>query len=173
MSLWTKNTIWSAGAEGEGTGRDMLRAGSSPGFTGHGRRRNGIDPGREPVNAAEDIFAAIRQEKDPENHPFVTELGRINARGVSDIIVAYDPDTIVFDGSVALKNPDLIVWARHPVHGPVPAGAKDRDQPACRESPASWRGDHCPGIRDPVRVGGVLIGIKALSPKTKTDCRLF
>jgi len=73
------------------------------------QERNGIDPGREPVNAAEDIFAAIRQEKDPENHPFVTELGRINARGVSDIIVAYDPDTIVFDGSVALKNPDLVL----------------------------------------------------------------
>jgi len=89
--------------EGYASGRFLPR------FYRAWQEKNGIDPGREPVNTAEDIFAAIRQEKDPENHPFVAELGRINARGVSDIIVAYDPDTIVFDGSVALKNPDLII----------------------------------------------------------------
>jgi len=89
--------------EGYASGRFLPR------FYRAWQEKNGIDPGREPVTAAEEIFAAIRQEKDPENHPFVTELGRINARGVSDIIVAYDPDTIVFDGSVALKNPDLII----------------------------------------------------------------
>ena len=89
--------------EGYASGRFLPR------FYRAWQERNGIDPGREPVNTAEDIFAAIRQEKDPKNHTFITELGKINARGVSDIIVAYDPDTIVFDGSVALKNPDLIV----------------------------------------------------------------
>ena len=89
--------------EGYASGRFLPR------FYRAWQERNGIDPGREPVNTAEDIFAAIRQEKDPKNHTFITELGKINARGVSDIIVAYDPDTIVFDGSVALKNPDLVL----------------------------------------------------------------
>ncbi|MDD4482971.1 MAG: ROK family protein [Methanoregula sp.] len=89
--------------EGYASGRFLPR------FYRAWQERNGIDPGRTPVNAAEDIFAAIRKEKDPGAHPFVSELGRINARGVSDIIVAYDPDTIVFDGSVALKNPDLVL----------------------------------------------------------------
>jgi Transcriptional regulator/sugar kinase len=65
--------------------------------------------GGAPVNTAGEIFAEIRQHNDPANHPFVRELGRINARGISDILVAYDPDTIVLDGSVVLKNPDLII----------------------------------------------------------------
>ena len=87
--------------EGYASGRFLPR------FYQAWQERNGA--GGAPVNAAEDIFAAIRREKNPADHPFISELGRINARGISDIIVAYDPDTIVLDGSVALKNPDLIV----------------------------------------------------------------
>lgn len=89
--------------EGYASGRFLPR------FYRAWQERNGIDPGNSPLRPAEDIFAAIRQQSDPVNHPFIRELGRINARGISDIIVAYDPDTIVLDGSVVLKNPDLIV----------------------------------------------------------------
>jgi len=89
--------------EGYASGRFLPR------FYRAWQEKAGIDPGSAPVRAAEDIFAAVRREKDPVNHPFVRELGRINARGISDIIVAYDPDAIVLDGSVVLKNPDLII----------------------------------------------------------------
>ena len=36
-------------------------------------------------------------------------LGEINGRGISDVIVAYDPSRIILDGSVILKNEDLIL----------------------------------------------------------------
>jgi glucokinase len=87
--------------EGYASGRFLPR------FYRAWQEKNGA--GGAPVNSAEEIFAGIRAERDPVSHPFVRELGRINARGISDIIVAYDPDTIVLDGSVALRNPDLII----------------------------------------------------------------
>jgi glucokinase len=40
---------------------------------------------------------------------FMEELGRINARGISDVIVAYDPSRIILDGSVVRNNSDLLV----------------------------------------------------------------
>jgi glucokinase len=40
---------------------------------------------------------------------FLGDLSRINARAVSDVIVAYDPELIVFDGSVIRSNADLLL----------------------------------------------------------------
>ncbi|MFA5237050.1 MAG: ROK family protein, partial [Methanoregula sp.] len=60
-------------------------------------------------HSARDIFATLREQGNPHEHPFIHELARINARGISGITVAYDPDTIVLDGSVVLNNPDLII----------------------------------------------------------------
>ncbi len=40
---------------------------------------------------------------------FLTELGKMNARAVSNLIVAYDPSLITFGGAVALNHPDLIL----------------------------------------------------------------
>ncbi|MDD1718521.1 MAG: ROK family protein, partial [Methanoregulaceae archaeon] len=39
------------------------------------------------------------------------ELGRIDARGISDVIVAYDPDRIVLDGGVVHGNEGLLIPA--------------------------------------------------------------
>lgn len=39
---------------------------------------------------------------------FIDELARINGRGLSDIIVAYDPEVIILDGAVVLENGPLI-----------------------------------------------------------------
>ena len=57
---------------------------------------------------AEEIFAAARKG-DALAREFVEEVGRINARGLSAIVVAYDPAVIVLDGSIALNNPDLVL----------------------------------------------------------------
>ncbi|MDD1669653.1 MAG: ROK family protein [Methanomicrobiales archaeon] len=54
------------------------------------------------------IFAAARR-KDPAALGFLEALGTINGRGISDVIVAYDPSRIVLDGSVVLRNEDLIL----------------------------------------------------------------
>jgi glucokinase len=56
---------------------------------------------------AKDIFEAARQ-KEPHAILFMEELGRINGRGLSDVIVAYDPEKIVFGGSVILHNQDCL-----------------------------------------------------------------
>jgi glucokinase len=51
----------------------------------------------------EGIFEAARNG-DQVASAFLDRLSVINARGISDIIVAYNPALVVFDGSVALKN---------------------------------------------------------------------
>lgn len=57
---------------------------------------------------AKEIFAAAK-EKDKIALKFLQELGKINARAVSNIIVAYNPALITLGGAVALNNADLIL----------------------------------------------------------------
>jgi glucokinase len=59
-------------------------------------------------DTAEEIFASARQGDDDVIR-FVKELARINARGISDVIVAYDPELIILDGSVIRANADLLL----------------------------------------------------------------
>ena len=57
---------------------------------------------------AKDIFA----EANKGNHivlEFLDELAKVNARAISNIIVAYDPELITIGGSVALNNPQFIL----------------------------------------------------------------
>jgi glucokinase len=58
--------------------------------------------------SAEGIFAAAKGGE-PVHLRFLDALGRINGRGISDVIIAYDPTRIVLDGSVVLRNEDLIL----------------------------------------------------------------
>jgi glucokinase len=67
----------------------------------------GLGPA-ETAGSAEGIFAAARQG-DPPALGFLEALGEINGRGISDVIVAYDPSRIILDGSVVLRNEDLIL----------------------------------------------------------------
>ena len=88
--------------EGYASGRFLPR------FYHTWRRKKGLTEERDVVSAP-DVFRRVRDGPDPSAHGFIRELGRINARAISDIIVAYDPEAIVFDGSVVLSNPDLIL----------------------------------------------------------------
>jgi glucokinase len=58
-------------------------------------------------DTAEDIFASARKG-DEDVLRFLKELARINARGISDVIVAYDPEIIILDGAVIRSNADLL-----------------------------------------------------------------
>jgi len=58
--------------------------------------------------SAPGIFEAVRTGY-PGLDDFMEELGRINARGISDVIVAYDPSRIILDGSVIRNNADLLL----------------------------------------------------------------
>jgi glucokinase len=59
-------------------------------------------------DTAKDIFHSARGGDDDVLR-FLGDLSRINARAVSDVIVAYDPDLIIFDGSVMRSNADLLL----------------------------------------------------------------
>jgi glucokinase len=59
-------------------------------------------------DTAEEIFHSAR-EGDDDVHRFLEKLALINARGVSDVVVAYDPELIIFDGSVIRSNADLLL----------------------------------------------------------------
>lgn len=64
--------------------------------------------GRHSMSRTADIFKAARK-KDKNALRFIEELGKINGRGISNVIAAYDPELIVLGGAVALNNFDLII----------------------------------------------------------------
>lgn len=64
--------------------------------------------GETDISSAAGIFAAARRG-DPVPLGFLEALGEINGRGTSNVIVAYDPSRIIMDGSVVLRNEDLIL----------------------------------------------------------------
>jgi glucokinase len=59
------------------------------------------------------IFEAAREE-DPVALAFMEALGEVNARGVSTVIVAYNPDVIVLDGPIARYHGDLVIRYMEP-----------------------------------------------------------
>ncbi len=59
-------------------------------------------------SSAKDVFSAARR-KDRVTLKFMKELGRINGRGLSNVIAAYDPELVILGGAVALNNGDLVL----------------------------------------------------------------
>lgn len=59
---------------------------------------------------AKDIFESARKQE-PAALQFLEELGRINGNGLSSLIVAYEPERVIFGGSVFLHNQEWILPA--------------------------------------------------------------
>ena len=59
-------------------------------------------------NDAKQIFN-LAKKRDSHAHEFLDELHRINARAISNIIVAYDPELITIGGPVMLYNAPLLL----------------------------------------------------------------
>ncbi len=59
------------------------------------------------------IFEAARAE-DPVALAFMEALGAVNGRGVSAVIVAYNPEVIVFDGPLARYYGDVVIRHMEP-----------------------------------------------------------
>lgn len=62
---------------------------------------------KENIKTAKEIFALART--DGTAREFLRELSRINARALSTVIAAYDPELITIGGSVALGNSSVIL----------------------------------------------------------------
>ncbi len=56
----------------------------------------------------EHLFVAARRG-DPAALYVVSEIGKVNAVGFADIVNAFDPELITVGGSIALRNPELIL----------------------------------------------------------------
>jgi len=69
---------------------------------------NNIEITGEWANSPSGILEAVRNGY-PGLNDFIEEFSRINARGISDVIVAYDPSRIILDGSVIRNNSDLLL----------------------------------------------------------------
>ena len=57
---------------------------------------------------AKDVFDAAKNGNSTAQE-FLEELSRVNARAISNIIAAYDPELITLGGSVVLNNPRVIL----------------------------------------------------------------
>jgi glucokinase len=60
------------------------------------------------LRLAKDIFDEARK-KDKTALKFMEDLGKINGRGISNVIAAYDPEIIVFGGAVMLENGEIML----------------------------------------------------------------
>ena len=60
------------------------------------------------ISTSEELFKSVSRG-DENALEFLDEIARINARAISDIIVACDPELISLGGSVALNNETLIL----------------------------------------------------------------
>jgi glucokinase len=88
--------------EGYASGRFLPR------FHARWCEQGGHTRGGAVIASPSEIFTAARHG-DPAALGFLGALGEINGRGISDVIVAYDPSRIILDGSVVLRNEDLIL----------------------------------------------------------------
>jgi glucokinase len=61
-----------------------------------------------PGISAREIFLELKNDTQ-ELSGFQKELGVINARGISDVIVSFEPELIIFDGAVITENIDLLL----------------------------------------------------------------
>ncbi len=93
----------SAAAATRTTGRPTARAGTCRGST-RSRRRPAIPA----YSTAEAIFTAARADE-PAARRFLETVAVLNARALSTLVVAYDPERIVLDGAVVRAQADLLV----------------------------------------------------------------
>jgi len=59
--------------------------------------------------SAEEIFELAREDDETARDYVENFLGRKNAQGVSTAALSYDPDLVVFGGSIAVENPELFL----------------------------------------------------------------
>ena len=88
---------WEAYASGSGM----------PRFFAEWLKRKGADFGTAPLTSGQILFAA--RQGDPVCTEFVADVARINSRGLSAAVCAYNPDVIVLDGPLAREYADLLI----------------------------------------------------------------
>ncbi len=65
--------------------------------------------GGDPTGITAKILFNAAKKGDPAAKHVVSKIGEVNAVGFADIVNAYDPELVTVGGSIALRNPDLIL----------------------------------------------------------------
>ncbi|NYT05127.1 MAG: ROK family protein [Methanomicrobiales archaeon] len=120
------------GCGGEGHWEAYASGTGIPRFFERWCAMEGIAKGALPATAAE-VFAAAG--RDPETAAFFEELGKINARGILGVVVAYEPALIILDGPVIRNHaaPVIEPLRRHyEAYLPLPCIALS---PLCGDAP--------------------------------------
>jgi glucokinase len=78
-----------------------------PNFFAEWLKRSGADLGYAPLSSGQILFAA--RNGDAICSEFVSEVSKINSRGLSSVVCAYNPDVIVLDGPLAREYADLLI----------------------------------------------------------------
>ncbi len=103
----TKYNLLCSCKKGHGHWEAYCSGRNLPHFFNHWLRYNEIKK-KNSIKTAKDIFNLAMKE-DSTALKFLKEVGQINARGVSNVIVAYNPEIIILGGAVFLNNKKFIL----------------------------------------------------------------
>lgn len=103
----TKYNLLCSCKKGRGHWEAYCSGNNLPKFFNYWLKFNKIK-GKYPVKTSKDIFKLAKMS-DKTVLKFMDEIGQINARGISNIIVAYSPEIITLGGAVFLNNKELLL----------------------------------------------------------------
>lgn len=106
MTVDTEYNLSCSCKKGRGHWEAYVSGNNMPKFFRVWAKKNHLEIGFP--SGAKDIFGAARR-KDKTVLRFMEELGKINGRGISNVIAAYDPEIIFFGGAVALGSGNLVL----------------------------------------------------------------
>ena len=94
--------------KGKGHWEGYCSGNNLPHFFKFWLKTNKINFSTKNIKTSKDIFDLARR-KEKIVLKFLEEIGRLNAAGINNVIVAYDPEIIVLGGSVVLYNKEFIL----------------------------------------------------------------
>ena len=94
--------------KGKGHWEGYCSGNNLPRFFKFWLKTNKINFSTKNIKTSKDIFDLARR-KEKIVLKFLEEIGRLNAAGINNVIVAYDPEIIVLGGSVVLYNKEFIL----------------------------------------------------------------
>jgi len=108
MIVETKYNLLCSCKKGRGHWEAYCSGSNLPRFFKVWLKEKKIKLSRYPKEAKE-IFKMAKNGEKIAKEFLLKEVGRINAKAISNLIVTYDPELITFGGAVALNNPEFIL----------------------------------------------------------------
>lgn len=105
----TKYNIPCTCQKGVGHWEGLASGTNIPRFYTIWRNANTLTPTAAATTSEAKVIFAMAVKQEGFALDFLEELSRVNARAISSIIAAYDPELITIGGSVALNNPEFII----------------------------------------------------------------